>query len=353
MENNLIKNLLLLIFIVGISFQVSAQQKPDSLIINVGESKIIFLINKAEDLDELAKYDLNGILKDLKLKLAADSSLVDENTNKKLASDTTILAESSTKENENNDWRSKDDDDWRNSKDSKDWDTGDNSKKQKFNRHLLNFDIGINNWLSDGSFPEESDAQYSVRPWGSWYFAINSVNQTYIKNRLYLEWGPGISWYNFKFEDDRTRITKVDGVTTFIPDPDIDRDYKKSKLTASFINFSAVPMIQFGRAKTKRYSSINTWNEFPDIKIGRADGGFRFGIGGYAGFRLGSHSKVKLEGGKKDKDRDSFNLHTLRYGVRMQMGFKGTDLFFNYDLNELFNEGRGPKLNAFSFGLIL
>ena len=29
-----------------------------------------------------------------------------------------------------------------------------------------------------------------------------------------------------------------------------------------------------------------------------------------------------------------------------------TDLFFNYDLNELFAEGKGPKLNAFSFGVI-
>jgi hypothetical protein len=35
----------------------------------------------------------------------------------------------------------------------------------------------------------------------------------------------------------------------------------------------------------------------------------------------------------------------------MQIGFKGTDFFFNYDMNELFAENKGPKLNAFSFGV--
>ena len=112
-------------------------------------------------------------------------------------------------------------------------------------------------------------------------------------------------------------------------------------------------MIQFGETKRKRYSGINSWRDIPDIRIGRADGGFRIGLGGYAGFRLGSRSKVKFSDGKKDKERDDFNIQTFRYGARLQMGYRGTDIFINYDLNELFNEGRGPELNAFSFGIIL
>ena len=43
----------------------------------------------------------------------------------------------------------------------------------------------------------------------------------------------------------------------------------------------------------------------------------------------------------------------LRYGLRAQLGFGDTDLFFTYDLNELFNEDQGPELNAFSIGIIL
>ncbi len=364
MANKRITYYLLLVFLLsGILTSLEAQQKTDSLIINVGTSKVIFLVNDPNDLEELSKYDLNAILNNLKLKLAPDSTLVNEN--EQVIGDTTIVVKEEPKEEseyseEYEQWKSRKDDDWR--RDDR-WRSRDDDrrtftintrKRRRDSRHLINFDLGTNNYLNDGKFPEESDAQHAVRPWGSWYFAINSTHQFKLKGRLYLELGPGISWYNFKFQDDRTRITEVDGVTTFIEDPDINRDYKKSKLTASFLNIAAVPMIQFGRERKRRsvgnWDGLTDWNRF---KIGGSDGGFRMGVGGYAGYRLGSHSKVKFEGGKKDKDRDNFNLTNLRYGVRVQMGYRGTDLFFNYDMNELFNEGKGPKLNAFSFGIIL
>jgi hypothetical protein len=84
--------------------------------------------------------------------------------------------------------------------------------------------------------------------------------------------------------------------------------------------------------------------------------GFKIGVGVYGGYRLGSHSKIKFRQNDetdKDKEHSSFYLNNWRYGLRMRMGIKSLDLFFNYDLNELFSEGRGPELNAFSFGIIL
>jgi hypothetical protein len=56
---------------------------------------------------------------------------------------------------------------------------------------------------------------------------------------------------------------------------------------------------------------------------------------------------------EKIKDKDSFFLNNFRYGVRLQVGYRSTDLFFNYDLNDLFSTGKGPSLNAFSFGVTL
>jgi hypothetical protein len=41
----------------------------------------------------------------------------------------------------------------------------------------------------------------------------------------------------------------------------------------------------------------------------------------------------------------------MRYGLRGQIGFNDIDLFVNYDMNDLFTEGKGPQLNAFSFGI--
>lgn len=322
------------------------QQKSDTLVINVGKSKLVFVINDPKDLEEFEKYDLNEVLQNLKLKLSSDSTLVSEDNENNELNDTTIVV-SNHDENTDNDSNR-----YRNTSITyKDGSKVRITSKPKKTKHLINFDLGMNNYLLDGKFPNETDEQFSVRPWGSWYVGINSIYQSRVSDRLSIEWGPGISWYNFKFEDDRTRIGELDGVTTFISDTDETKDYRKSKLTASFLNFSAVPVFQFG--STKRTSRITRSRDWNSIEINKVEGGFRMGVGGYTGFRLGSHTKVKYDGGDKDKDRDDFNLNTIRYGIRVQMGFRGTDLFFNYDLNELFSEGKGPKLNAFSFGIIL
>lgn len=323
-----------------------AQQNSDTLIVNVGKSKIIFLIEDKADLEQMEKYDLNEILQSLKMRLNNDSTLVSDNDGEEtVIGDTTVIVDNSTKNDDVYEYRSNDDrrdvdNRWRNEE----------RYRRRGTRNMINFDLGTNNYLNgDGKFADQDNEDYAVRPWGSWYFAINSTYQTSISKRLYLEWGPGISWYNFKFQNNRTRITEIGDQTIFLEDPDMEVDYKKSKLTASFLNFTAVPMIAFGNPK-RRNRSFSNWDE---ISFGQPDAGFRIGIGGYAGYRLGSHSKVKYKGGKKDKDRDNFNLNNLRYGVRLQMGFRGTDLFFNYDLNELFAEDKGPQLNAFSFGIIL
>ena len=83
---------------------------------------------------------------------------------------------------------------------------------------------------------------------------------------------------------------------------------------------------------------------------------FRIGIGPYVGYRIDSYSKnvIEVDGEKhKDRNHENFYLDNFRYGLRLQIGFRDTDLFFNYDLNELFTAGKGPKLNAFSFGITL
>ena len=152
-------------------------------------------------------------------------------------------------------------------------------------------------------------------------------------------------------EDDDILITKGPETVEFNPLPS-EYDGQKSKLTASYINAYFVPMIDFSRNKRKVKSL-----ESGSIKIENyKKQGFKIGIGVYGGYRLASHSKIKYEldgDTEKDKEHSSFYLQNWRYGVRARMGIKGLDVFFNYDLNELFSEGRGPELNAFSFGIII
>jgi hypothetical protein len=111
----------------------------------------------------------------------------------------------------------------------------------------------------------------------------------------------------------------------------------------SYINASFIPVFDTG--KYRRGS--RHWNAHGSS--------FRIGVGPYVGYRLGSHSRqVYLEDGDNEvnKVRDHFYLNNLRYGARLQFGLRSVDFFFNYDLNELFVENKGPKLNAFSFGIV-
>ena len=227
-------------------------------------------------------------------------------------------------------------------------------EKRRYGTHNdFAVDLGINNFLEDGQSPGNNNELYSVRPWGSWYVGLNSINDTHVSGRLHLEWGGGISWYNFKFEDESVRLEDGPDAVVFSQATD-GLDHRKSKLTAAYVNVSAVPMLKFSARRRYDRKWFN-WGDDLDFTR-RNHGGFRIGAGMYAGYRIASYTKYVFEenGDKeKDKDRDSFFLNNFRYGVRAQMGFRGVDLFFNYDLNELFADSRGPELNAFSFGFIL
>ncbi len=161
-----------------------------------------------------------------------------------------------------------------------------------------------------------------------------------MSKNFYLEWGLGVSWYNFKFQNDKTLIVKDSLGLNFTEDTR-DVSFIKSRLGVTYINASFVPMLTFGG---NRYS--RKWRSY--------NNGFRIGAGPYIGYRIGSSTKLvyKEDGDReRDRNRDNFYLNNVRYGVRAQIGIKSADFFFAYDLNELFSSGKGPKLNAFSFGI--
>ncbi len=80
---------------------------------------------------------------------------------------------------------------------------------------------------------------------------------------------------------------------------------------------------------------------------------FTIGGGGFIGYRLGSHTKIKYqsEGNTyKDKERGTYNLEDMQYGVNFVLGYKWLSLFGKYNLNDLFKDNRGPNMNVVSFG---
>lgn len=216
------------------------------------------------------------------------------------------------------------------------YDLDDEPRKEKKLHGFMHYDFGFNNYLQNGKFPNDVNAQYAVKPWGSWNFAIGGGMRWYIAKPVSLDIAADFSWYNFKYQDRATRVTKTDDDVVFSHDM-AGAEYLKSKTAVPYLNVSLVPMIHFGKENT----GVNHKN-------------FRLGAGVYAGYRLGGSIKyVYIDNDTKMKYRNSgdYFLNSYRYGVKAVFGFEDINVYASYDLSTLYAEGKGPELNPICFGL--
>lgn len=80
---------------------------------------------------------------------------------------------------------------------------------------------------------------------------------------------------------------------------------------------------------------------------------FKFGVGAYAGFNLGTRQKLKYsEDGSKQKDKikKSYNTANFIYGLSTYVGVDDFSLYCKYDLNTIFNDPN-VKQNNISLGM--
>ena len=357
------------LLIVGLLFSLSVYSSPvndkydatypsknDTIEIEIGDSKLIIVVNSQEELEQLKDYDINSMLKDLNIKIEesdeSDQLVIEDESGKRYLKDTTVVYNKSEFEDFEDEFEEAFDGELESADDDPDltyYNKPINKKvfRGQKTRHRTVFDLGTNNYLMDGKFPDASNEPYTVKPFGSWYVALGPSFQTHIAGKLALEWGANISWYNFKYQDASQRIMQGDDVVFW--EPSSDPSPIKSKLTATYINVSLVPVLDFGyKRRVETYSDGSTAKY-----LNYDDRNFRIGIGGYAGYKVDSYSKfVYKDGGKrKDHTKKSYYLENIRYGIRLEMGYDDLDFFVNYDMNTLFHENRGPELNAFSFGI--
>lgn len=356
--------------VAGLAVRANNPIPEDTVVIEFGErSKMVIYAETQQDLKDLGDYDINAMIGELNANLDSTANTTEE-VNIEDETGTKYLKDNNTENNieENTGsliyygddrYREEDDEryderlrDYRNRYDDDDNDDDYVLVKKGRSRYrgtygTFEVEIGVNNWLEKGSFPDQDNAAYAVKPWGSWYIGLGGIYHTQIAGPLKLKWGGNITWYNWKMEDPSVRITKTDTETTFVPDPTIDP--KKSKLAATYVNAMMVPMFEFSAGRNSRRSHGFNWTRYRQK-------GFRIGAGMYAGYRIDSWTRMKYSVNgdkKKDKEKGNYYLNNFRYGVRAQVGFRGMDLFFNYDLNDVFATDRGPELQAISFGFIL
>ncbi len=218
------------------------------------------------------------------------------------------------------------------------------SREDKNLHPYMVYEIGSNNYLENQKFPS-GDVPYLVKPFGSWSFSLGGGMRAYATSWLSFDFGADLLWYNFKMEDKAIDITESENPSEIMfTSNDFynlgENDAIRSKLRVSYVNANLMPVFHIGK-KTGGFNRRT----------------FRIGVGGYAGYRIGSMTKnVYDEDGQKRKlkNHDNFYLNSFRYGAKAMIGIKEVNIFLNYDLNTLFEEGKGPdgkNQNAFSFGL--
>ena len=80
------------------------------------------------------------------------------------------------------------------------WKDIDRNYPRRGTDNFVNVYLGLNQFIENEKLTN-SDALYSLHPINSTYFAINFDNITRIFRPLYIEWGVGISYQDFNFEN--------------------------------------------------------------------------------------------------------------------------------------------------------
>ena len=325
----------------------------DTIEVHFGEKGTILIhVESKEDLEALKEYDINTMLEDVNV--PTKDELDDKEKIILQDDDGTKYLKDSVEEDEEfrqleNEFEDTNNDEEPEEKEEYNYERIANRFSGSKTSFVSGLDFGMNNYLEDGKYPDANNEQYTVKPWGSWYVAIMPTWQTHITGKFALDYGGGISWYNFKFQDPRTKLVKDDEGVIF-EQWDVELQASKSKLTIVHLNAHFVPMFDFGYRTSKK-----TYDDgFVQKKTRFRRNGFRIGAGGYVGTRIGSWQKLVWRStGHKSKlrEKDNYYLNNLRYGARFILGYGEVDIFVNYDISTLFAENRGPELNAISFGL--
>ncbi len=205
----------------------------------------------------------------------------------------------------------------------------DNYKSTRFN---FDVDLGLNAIINN----DDATAIPDLRTVASRYISFNSHLISQVGGRrspFHIVSGLEFAFNNYMFEGNW--VAEDENNTTTFSRMD-NLSINKSKITTSSVNVPLMAMLKF--------------------KNNRGNDGFHIGAGGFAGYRLGAHSKLKYSqdgNTRKEKDRSNFNLSDFQYGATGVVGYRNLTLFAKYNLNSLFKEDRGPEANVASFGFRL
>jgi hypothetical protein len=315
------------------------QVSKDSVVIEFGKSgKVVIIVDSKEDFEKLKLMNINQIISELDLeenKETGDLTIVEiKKRDGSVKEVVKVYEDGGNTEVKVGGMRVYVDESGSNTRVKVE--TGTKKKSDPQFRTSFNLDLGINNYLENGAFPT-SDNPYAVKGWGSWMVGLNWMASQRIAKGFHWDFGVGFQFNNFKFENRDFQAIRGEEAIGFIQRTDVEGF--KSKLSATYLTAMTMFKLNLGGAE------------------GNSNRGVHLAAGPYLGYRLGGQSKFvyrELDGSgrRKDKENTGLYLQNLRYGVRGELGIGRVKFFTTYDLNELFQDGKGPELNPITFGVI-
>ena len=144
------------------------------------------------------------------------------------------------------------------------------------------------------------------------------------ENNIGFVTGLGLNFNDYRFSNYNT-IKIMNGY--IVPTPISGQNLQKTKLSTGYLT---VPMLL-------------------EFQLPR-ESGLWLSVGVIGGLKMGSHTKVKIDG-NKTKDHSDFNINPFRGGGTARLGYKGFNIFGTYYFTQFFRDNRGPRMNPFTIGL--
>ncbi|WP_111709023.1 hypothetical protein [Lutibacter citreus] len=215
-----------------------------------------------------------------------------------------------------------------------------NNKPRKYDRRTysdLVVAFGLNNAIIDGE--KLDDSPYKIG--GSRFFELGWAWKTRVfekTNFIRFKYGVSVQINGYKPTDNKYFVSENEKTSL----EEFTYNLKKSKLSITNLVFPV--HFEFGPSKKNvkdNYFRYDTSNKF------------KIGVGGYAGFNIGTRQKLKysINGDKvKDKLKRDYNASNLVYGLSTYVAFKDVAVYAKYDLSPIFKD-QEIKQNNISLGI--
>lgn len=188
----------------------------------------------------------------------------------------------------------------------------------------LVFAIGFNNAIGDG---QEIGDDYTFMTSGfvelGWAWKTRLFKDN---NAVRLKYGFSFQWNKLTPKGDRYFVQNGNTTTLEVfPSELRESEFRITNLVVP-IHFEFGPSKKIERKNYFRYSTSRH---------------FKVGIGGYAGFNIGTQQKLRFkeDGDRvKQKIRRSYNATPFVYGLSAYVGYGGLGIYAKYDLSPMFKD---------------